>query len=92
GAPREIKRHYRGGDLLEVVCREWMRALDVVRASPLVTEAALYGTAIHARVSEARQAVPALEQALASAGVQVVAIAPIAPTLEDVFVALVTAA
>ncbi|MBI3997690.1 MAG: ABC transporter ATP-binding protein, partial [Armatimonadetes bacterium] len=73
GAPREIKRHYRGGDLLEVVCREWMRALDVVRASPLVTEAALYGTAIHARVLDARQAVPALEQALASAGVQVVA-------------------
>jgi ABC-2 type transport system ATP-binding protein len=90
GAPAEVKRRWVPGALLRIEAEPWVAALDVVRASPLVTEAALYGTAIHARVADPARAAPALGEALAAAGVRVVAIAPQAPTLEDVFVALVT--
>ncbi|MDR7482212.1 MAG: ABC transporter ATP-binding protein [Armatimonadota bacterium] len=89
GAPGEMKRRHLPGALLRVEAEPWMPALEVVRASPLVAEAALYGTAIHARVAEPARAAPALADALAAAGVRVRAIVPQAPTLEDVFVALV---
>lgn len=56
GAPQEIKRRHLPGPLLRVVCREWMRAFDFLRLSPRVRNAALYGTAIHALVSQAEEA------------------------------------
>ncbi|MBM3471317.1 MAG: ABC transporter ATP-binding protein [Armatimonadetes bacterium] len=99
GAPEEIKRRHMPGLLIRVVCREWMRAFDFLRLSPRVRSAALYGTAIHVLVSRAEgageaqgaaqaQAVDALARDLADAGIQVDAIAPIAPSLEDIFVSL----
>jgi len=109
GAPEEIKRRHMPGLLLRVVCREWMRAFDFLRASPRVRSAALYGTAIHALVAqaqaaearpsaeaeaaaeaapEAQLAAEALARDLADAGIQVDSVAPIAPSLEDIFVSL----
>jgi ABC-2 type transport system ATP-binding protein len=88
GEPAEIKRRHLPGELLEVQADEWMTALDVVQASPLVIEAALYGTAIHALVRDATAAA-ALRADLEARGIAVRRIAPIAPTLEDIFVALV---
>jgi ABC-2 type transport system ATP-binding protein len=87
GAPEEIKRRHMPGLLLRVVCREWMRAFDFLRVSPRVRSAALYGTTIHVLVSQA-QVAEALARDLADAGIQVDAIAPIAPSLEDIFVSL----
>lgn len=100
GAPEEIKRRHMPGLLLRVVCREWMRAFDFLRLSPRVRSAALYGTAIHVLVSraegageaqeaaKAQEAAEALARDLADAGIRVDAIAPIAPSLEDIFVSL----
>ncbi len=88
GAPEEIKRRHLPGTLIRVVCQEWMRAFDIVRLSPRVRNAALYGTTIHALVSEAQGAADALARDLAAAGVRVDSIAPIAPSLEDIFVSL----
>ncbi len=89
GAPAEIKRTHLRGELLEVRCADWMRALDVVRESRAVRDAALYGVAIHALVDEAASASPALAQALAAAGIEGAEIERITPTLEDIFVGLV---
>lgn len=88
GAPEEIKHRHLPGELLEVQADEWMTALDVVQASALVVEAALHGTTIHALVRDAAAAA-ALRADLDARGVGVRRIAPITPTLEDVFVALV---
>ena len=89
GAPSEIKQRHLRGQLLEVQTDEWMPALDIVQASPLVADAALYGTAIHALVGDPAAATRALRRDLEAAGLHVRGIAPITPTLEDVFVALV---
>ena len=89
GAPAEIKRTHLRGELLRVRCDDWMRALDHLRASPLVRDAALYGTAIHALVDDAAGARGPLLAALEASGVGVLEIVPIAPTLEDIFVAIV---
>ncbi len=88
GAPEEIKRAHLPGDLLAVTAPEWMRALEASRALPYVRDAALYGTTLHLLVADAETAVPALARDLAAAGVRVDSIAPIVPTLEDIFVTL----
>jgi ABC-2 type transport system ATP-binding protein len=90
GAPAEIKRAHLPGELLEVRCDDWMRALDVVRVVPLVRDASLYGVKIHVLVDDSATARGPLQAAVEAAGVGLRRIAPIAPTLEDIFVAIVS--
>jgi len=89
GSPEEIKRRELSGDLLEIVTPQYAEALDVLAALPEVQEAALFGRSIHATVSDGRAALPTLRDALANRGVTVDRIAPVLPSLEDVFVSLV---
>jgi ABC-2 type transport system ATP-binding protein len=48
----------------------------------------LVGSGVHVRVDDAGRRTPLLAQALSAAGVPVARIAEVAPTIEDVFVAL----
>jgi len=89
GAPDEIKQREMSGDLLEITTPQYAEALDVLAARPDVREAALFGRAIHVTVQDGRRALPVLRQALTARGVAVERIAPVPPTLEDVFVSLV---
>jgi ABC-2 type transport system ATP-binding protein len=56
-----------------------------------VTDAAVFGNALHVVVPEAAQAIPRLRGALSERGVRVTHMAPIRPSLEDVFVSLTAA-
>ena len=89
GPPEEIKREKMSGELLEIATPQYAEALDVLTTLPEVREAALFGRAIHVAVADSRTALPLLRQALANRGVTVDRIAPVPPSLEDVFVELV---
>ncbi len=89
GTPEEIKRQKMSGDLLEITTPQYAEALDVLAARPEVREAALFGRAIHVIVPDGRTALPLLREALVNRGVAVDRIAPVSPSLEDVFVTLV---
>jgi len=89
GAPAEIKRREMLGELLEIVTPRYAEALEVLAALPEVREAALFGRAIHVTVANSQVALPTLREALAGRGVTVDRIAPVPPSLEDVFVSLV---
>jgi ABC-2 type transport system ATP-binding protein len=89
GTPGEIKRREMLGDLLEIVTPQYAEALEVLAARPEVQEAALFGRAIHVTVANSQVALPTLREALAARGVTVDRIAPVPPSLEDVFVSLV---
>jgi ABC-2 type transport system ATP-binding protein len=91
GSPRELKAGHGAGVLLEVRADPLMRALEVAGAVPGVREVAVFGSGLHATVAD-EAAAGSLRAALAAAGVRVAAIAPITPTLEDVFVSLVEGA
>jgi hypothetical protein len=54
-----------------------------------VREVALYGTAIHVLIDPARQSPEGLRGWLTGAGLTVRALAPIEPSLEDVFISLI---
>jgi len=88
GSPRELKEGLTEGVLLEVRVDSLMRALAAAAGAPGVREAAVFGSGLHATVAAAAAAGP-LRAALEGAGVKVSGIAPIRPTLEDVFVSLV---
>ncbi|MHB8836387.1 MAG: ATP-binding cassette domain-containing protein [Candidatus Methylomirabilia bacterium] len=88
GSPRELKGAHREGALLEVRADPLMQALAVAGGVPGVREAAVFGSGLHVTVDDDEAAGP-LRGALEGAGVRVSGIAPIRPTLEDVFVSLV---
>jgi ABC-2 type transport system ATP-binding protein len=90
GTPAEIKRTQMPGQVVEIRTDRPVEALGDLEQYPGVREAALYGAAIHAVVE--REATAAdLTERLRRQGFRVLGIEPIAPSLEDVFVALAKA-
>jgi hypothetical protein len=63
-------------------------ARDLLRGLTDVRSAALFGQAVHALVPEGVEAAR-IERALSDGGIDVVDVAPVAPSLEDVFIHLV---
>ena len=93
-APRALAAAFRGG-LLEIRMPRARAARAVVEGLPGVVRAQLFGDALHVTVAspaESREAQTALAAGLAAAGHPVTAIAPIAPALEDVFLARIAEA
>lgn len=84
--PADLKAHYLRGQLLGVDCDNPRRALELLQRVPGVVEVTLYGSSVHV-VDQAGD--PArIRAALVRSGIAVDRVAPIAPTLEDVFISL----
>jgi ABC-2 type transport system ATP-binding protein len=75
------------GAMLEIVAADPRRARDTVRALPGVQGVLLAGIGVHVHV-DGTERQPQIVAALAAAGVAVSAIEEVAPTIEDLFVAL----
>jgi len=87
--PDGLKAHGLRGALLEVACDRPLDALGIIQATPSVQEAVLYGVRIH--VLAEPSLIPAdLAKMLEREGLQGVQIRAIAPTLEDVFISLLS--
>jgi ABC-2 type transport system ATP-binding protein len=90
-SPSELRQRRLAGRLLEVRADPLMAALELLSRDPAAREVAVFGAALHV-VVEDESAAEGLARGLAAGGVNVSAISPIAPSLEDVFVALIGAA
>lgn len=89
GSPAGIRQSMEG-DVLELVSRPPEEAVTVLRrrlAELGLEEAALYGNALHLVGPGLEGRRGEIERALVAAGVRVESLAPIPPSLEDVFVA-----
>jgi ABC-2 type transport system ATP-binding protein len=75
--------------LLEVTTPDGPAVAQALQGAPGVLEAAMFGRAVHVVVENARDAAARLPALLAAGGLSAAQIAPITPSLEDVFVALV---
>lgn len=91
GTPHELKLRAVQGVLLLVEAAPLGASLEAMESAPGVLEAAVFGNALHVRVENAA-AQAALQDWLAARKVRVDRIAPIAATLEDVFVSLTAGA
>jgi ABC-2 type transport system ATP-binding protein len=81
-----------GDPLLEVATADSVRAVEALVGAPGVVRAGLFGRALHVAVEDAAAGERAVRRALREAGVEVRSIAPVEPSLEDVFIARVEAA
>jgi ABC-2 type transport system ATP-binding protein len=90
GTPGELKSRAMKGELLVVECEPLGQALELLRKSPDVLDAAVFGNALHLVVAAAAAAAPALRAYLEGQGIRVGRVEPIRPSLEDVFVAVTT--
>jgi ABC-2 type transport system ATP-binding protein len=98
-SPRELRETGLAGTLLEVEAEPPLAALELLPRLPGVREATLYGTLLHVLVdtpgADGRAAETGSDQlaaALRRAGLRVLGIRPIKPSLEDVFVSRIRAA
>ncbi len=97
GSPRELVSPL-AGRILELAAQPKGLARQVCRADPDVEDVAAFGERLHLRLKAAPagrgdlaptgDALERLPRALAAAGVQVQALRPIAPSLEDAFISL----
>lgn len=89
GTPTQLKREKIKGTILSIDTNRPTESLEVVSALPGVKDVALYGRSIHVLTTEPDQLTRSAEKALAEKGMSIQKIAPVQPTLEDVFVTLI---
>ena len=75
--------------ILEVVAADPARAVEALVGAPAVLEAAMFGRKVHVMARDQDEALVEVPRRLEAAGVAVRSVAPVPPSLEDVFVALV---
>ncbi len=88
GSPSKLKSELITGQLLEVVTPDFIRASEVLSASPACRQVSLFGSNVHL-VVDSSAAPDTVRSALASAGVPVQAVNAIPFTMEDVFISLI---
>jgi ABC-2 type transport system ATP-binding protein len=94
GSPGALREKALGGTLFELAAASLGKAVQALRATPGVLDAAIFGDKLHVLVSDTPGAPAAalaagLPARLAAAGIAASAPKAIRPSLEDVFVRLV---
>jgi ABC-2 type transport system ATP-binding protein len=91
GTPDQLKRERMRGDVLEVAVDRPVDALELLAREPAVSEVAMFGTLLHAVVGDAARDAGRVRALLTAAGLGVLAVERIEPSLEDVFVSAIEA-
>jgi ABC-2 type transport system ATP-binding protein len=86
--PAALKRNL-DQPLFELQTDDPAKAVETLKDLPFVSEAAMFGRAVHLLVEDARIAAVEIPRVLESAGRACSSLGTVAPSLEDVFVALV---
>jgi ABC-2 type transport system ATP-binding protein len=89
GPPAELKATLSSHDILYVESSDVLGAMTALENRPGVLETAVFGAGLHVTVDNADAAIPAVRDALSSAGLSVRQVERIDPSMEDVFVAVI---
>jgi ABC-2 type transport system ATP-binding protein len=79
------------GELWEVRCSQRMKVRELLQPMPGVRSVGIFGNKIHALLDDGLETRLALEVRLRDAGFVIDSLKRIPPTLEDVFIATITA-
>lgn len=90
GSTSELKRVFKDRAILEIQSTDPVGAMRVLDGAPNVEKTSVFGTAVHAVVRGAADATESLRDLLARDRIEVTAIVPVQPSLEDVFLEVVT--
>jgi ABC-2 type transport system ATP-binding protein len=86
GTVAELKQVFVGRAVLEVVAPRIAEALEQLTQQPWVLETSLFGTRLHAVVTDPEESGKRIVDLLQQSGNAPVQVAPILPSLEDVFI------
>jgi len=90
GTVNELKSMFRDRPIIEVQASQPVAAMRVLDAMPEVEKTSIFGTAVHAVLRSATTSAAAVTSQLQSAGVEVIGIGVVEPSLEDVFLEVAT--
>jgi ABC-2 type transport system ATP-binding protein len=91
GTPSELKSHGMKGQLLLVECEPLGPALDSLKSTAGILDAAVFGNSLHVVAADAAATIPLIRSTLEGKSFQVARVELIPPGLEDVFVSLTSA-
>jgi ABC-2 type transport system ATP-binding protein len=91
GAPAELKHKLDAYHILNLDSSDLLESLKALEGLPGVHDVAVFGGGLHVSVDDEAAGIARVREALAQRGVEVRALEPIEPSMEDVFVALVEA-
>lgn len=89
GTPAQLRASF-PGLLLRIEAEPVMAAMEILHGTPGVREVALFGAGLHVSLAPDAPGAAHWRAVLAGKGIAVSQVEPIAPSLEDVFVSLVT--
>ena len=89
GSPAELKASLGEGHLLNLECSDLLGSMTALEGCPGVQDVAVFGSGLHIKVTEATRVVPDVRKALERAGIGILDLQPIPPSMEDVFVSLI---
>jgi len=92
GSPQELKHELRSRQLLELISADFFESMNVVEKLPGVLDVAVFGGGLHIAVEDEAAATPRIREALDKRGIKIERLEAIAPSMEDVFVAMIEAA
>jgi ABC-2 type transport system ATP-binding protein len=89
GSPAELKASLGAGHLLDLETSDLLKSMTALEGKPGLLDIAVFGGGLHVKVENDAVATPVIREALKAAGIEVVRLEPITPSMEDVFVSLI---
>jgi len=86
GSPGELKSRYIRNPILEVASDRLVEAMEILQKEPWVLETSIFGTSLHVSVEDESAGRRLIGERLLRAGIAVLRIDRITPSLEDVFI------
>src|SRR5713226_5117566 len=84
GSPAELKTSLGAGHLLNLESSDLLGSMTAIEGKKGILDVAVFGGGLHIKVEEAADAIPEIWAALHAAGIRVIALDSIVPTMEDV--------
>ena len=89
GSPTELKTSLGAGHLLNLESSDLLGAMAALEGKPGMLDIAVFGGGLHIKVDHPATAIPEIYRILQDAGIHVLTLDSITPSMEDVFVSLI---
>jgi ABC-2 type transport system ATP-binding protein len=89
GTPGELKQSLQGHYLLRLEVSDILGSMRALEKLEGVSDVAVFGGGLHVTVPDTSAAIPKIRAALQEAGIGIMVLEPIEPSMEDVFVAMI---
>ena len=90
GSPEYLKTKLMSDEVIYLECERCLDVLVLLEKEESIKEVALFGKGLHLVVDNANMALPLIQKVLTNQGININKMERITPSLEDVFVSLVT--